>query len=403
MQTEEQPASKAGQIYLDYQASTPLDPRALAAMMPYLTGPGGNPHATGNVHGMTAMSAVQRARVQIATLLGCEPGEVVFTSGATEANNLLIRGCARTGMRVGRNRIVTVATEHHAVLDVVRQLGLEGCEVIEVGVDGDGLVLLDELARAINSDTALVSIMAVNNEIGVMQPLRAIAGMCGKVGALLHTDAAQAAGKMALAVHGLGIDLLSLSSHKVYGPMGVGAAFIGPRARRRVEPLMQGGGQEGGLRSGTLPVALCVGFGAACELAGQELDAEWQRLTTLRDCFLARLAEAGTEFQLNGSLSERIPGNLNISFRGVDAEALLMRVRGKLSISTGSACTTESLEPSHVVAALGAGRERAEAAIRIGFGRPTTAREVEEAAGTIINAVARLRSVSYTPAFAIAD
>ena len=385
-------------IYLDYQATTPLDPAVLAAMLPYMSGFVGNPHSTAHSHGQAAAAAVEAARRQVATLIGAAPDEIIFTSGATEANNLLIRGAASAGRRRGRTQVVTSVTEHKAVTEVVRGLSALGVEVVELGVDESGLVRLDELRSAVSEKTALVTVMAANNEIGVLQPVEEIGRVARGAGALFHTDAAQAVGKVPLDVEAASIDLLSLSGHKLYGPMGIGAAFISRRARRQVEPLLHGGGQERGFRSGTLPVPLCVGLGEACWLADRVMRAEAERLRGLRKRFIDVLEGEGAAYVVNGSMEPRLPGNLNLSFPGVDAEALLMTIRDRVSIASGSACTTQALEPSHVIAALGGPPERAEEAVRIGIGRPTSEEEVVSAARIIARAVAKLRAVAYRPA-----
>jgi len=383
-------------IYLDYQATTPLDPRVLDAMLPYLRGRVGNPHSSSHGHGRDAMRAVEEARAAVAALIGASVVEVVFTSGATESNNMLLRGASSAGARAGRRGIVTCATEHHAVLDVARWLTSEGYEVATLGVNGSGLLDLAAVVGAANTGTAVVSVMAANNEIGVLQPIAAIAEAAHAVGALFHTDAAQAVGRVPVDVHAQGIDAMSFTAHKLYGPMGVGAAFVATRARRRIDPLIYGGGQQGGQRSGTLPVALCVGFGEAARICAAEMEKEAQHVTALRDAFLEGIAKAGVVFELNGAASPRLPGNVNVSFPGVDAEALLMRVRRHLSISSGSACTAESLEPSHVVAALGGRPRRAEEAVRVSLGRMTTREEVAAAGRIVAKSVARLQGVRYT-------
>lgn len=385
----------ASPIYLDYQATTPLDPRVLEAMLPFFRGSFGNPHSTSHRHGETASKAVELARVEIAALLGAMPNEIIFTSGATESNNMLLRGAAAAGRRLGRDGVVTLSTEHRAVLDVVQSLAQNGHPVIAIDVASSGLVDETRFADAIGEATAVASAMMANNEIGVLQPVSVLADIAHEAGALFHTDAAQAVGKVQIDVKSMDIDLMSLSAHKLYGPMGIGAAFVSQKARRRIQPFVLGGGQQGGLRSGTLPVALCVGFGEACRISRAEMEMEAQRVTRLRDILLQRLRELATGVEVNGALEPRLPGNLNVSFDGVDAEALLMRVRDRISIASGSACTTESLEPSHVILALRVGLARAEGAIRVSAGRFTTEREIVTAAEIIANAVARLRGVSY--------
>lgn len=380
-------------IYLDFQATTPLDPGVLSAMLPYLSGPAGNPHSTSHLHGITALKAVEKARGEVAALIGADPDEIVFTSGATEANNLLVRSTVRSARENGRSMVVTSTTEHKAILEVAAYLGTKGSPVRYVRVSREGVIDLDQLREVVGESTALVSVMAANNEIGVLQPLDEISEIVRSAGALFHTDAAQAIGKVPFSVSN--IDLASMSSHKMYGPMGIGAAYVRRDARRGMKALILGGGQERGLRSGTLPVALCVGFGAACSIAAEELAREFTRLTRLRNQFLAVLKESGVPFEVNGTLDKRLPGNLNIHFPGVDAEALLMRVRNDMSISTGSACTADRLDPSHVLLALGFGDVRAEESVRIGLGRPTTEAEVQAASQKLAKAVAALGKVGY--------
>jgi cysteine desulfurase len=381
-------------IYLDFQATTPVDPRVLATMLPYYTDHWGNSHATDHIFGRRAAEAVAAARHSIAGLIGADAREIIFTSGATEANNFLLKGAAQLMAAQGRPAIVTLATEHKAVLEVIRRLEREGHRVDMLGVPGSGIITPDLLTAALAPDVGLVSIMAVNNEIGVEQPLQAIGAACRSHGALFHSDAAQAVGKLPLDVGTMQIDLMSLSAHKLYGPQGIGAAYIRRDLRRGFAPLIEGGGQESGLRGGTLPTPLCVGFGAAAQLAGDEMAAERAQLTQLRDRFLTGLALANIAFVVNGDLDLRWPGNLNISFRGVDSEALLMSVGTSLALSSGSACTAQSLEPSHVILALTDDVDRAESAIRIGFGRSTTAQEIDRALAIVTKAVKRLRSVS---------
>lgn len=384
-------------VYLDYQATTPVDRRVMDVMTPYFTELFGNAHSGDHPYATEAGEAVDRARRQIADLIGAEAREIVFTSGATEANNLLIAGAARRAHQTGRNRVLTLATEHKSVLEVAAALGGEGFEVDVLPVGADGLVDLDRLDQAVTPETAVVSVMAANNEIGVLQPLAEIGRIARDRGAAFHTDAAQAAGKVALDVRRLSVDLMSLSSHKLYGPKGIGAAWVRRSGPFRPLPVAWGGGQEGGLRPGTLPTPLCAGFGEACALAALEMQAEGRRLAELRDRFLAALTASSVAFAVNGSLSARLPGNLNLSFEGVDAEALLMTIRNRVAAASGSACTAYSLDPSHVVEALGFGRDRAERAVRFGFGRPTTIDEVDSAAMIVADAVRRLRRVRSAP------
>jgi cysteine desulfurase len=384
-------------IYLDYQATTPMDQRVLETMSPFFLERFGNPHASENLYGQDAATALEDARAHVASLIGADPREIVFTAGATEANNLILQGVARRLAPLGKRHIITCATEHKSVLDVVGALCAEGFDLTVLGVQPDGRLDLNDLAAALRPETGLVSVMAANNEIGVLQPLAELASICRARGVLTHSDAAQAVGKTPFNVSDLGIDYASLSAHKLYGPMGVGAAYVRRTQPIKPQPLFRGGGQEGGLRPGSVPLALCVGFGAACELAAQEAAAEAERLIELRGRLIRALEVSGLAFSVNGSLIHRLPGNLNISIAGVDAEALLMTVRGEIAIASGSACTAGALEPSYVVSALGFGAERAEGALRLGLGRMTTETELDRAANCLITAACRLQRVSYSP------
>lgn len=379
-------------IYLDYQATTPVDERVLAVMLPWFTEKFGNPHSRDHRHGWQAEEAVEEARRQVAALIGATAKEIVFTSGATESNNLAIKGAARAAGE-GRRHVVTCETEHKCVLESCRRLEREGFEVTYLPVGGDGLIDLDELAAALSERTALVSIMAVNNEIGVIQPIAEIGRLCREHGAKFHTDAAQAAGKIPLDVKTMNIDLLSISGHKVYGPKGIGALYVRRRPKVPIEPLMDGGGQERGLRCGTVPTPLAVGLGAACAVASDEMAAEAERLTRLRDRFLARLRSAVPDVHLHGDLARRIPGNLNFSFPDIEGQDLMMRLTG-LSVSTGSACSSATVGPSHVLSALGLDARFLHNALRIGLGRFTTEAEVDRAAGMIAAAVRSQRTSS---------
>jgi cysteine desulfurase len=382
----------ADAIYLDYQATTPTDPRVVEAMMPYLVQRFGNPHSGSHGFGQEAADAVERAREQVAALIGAEAREIVFTSGATEANNLAIKGAARF-LKPRRHRLVTVATEHKCVLESCRALVAEGCELTVLPVERDGLVDLDRLRAAIDERTALVSVMAVNNEIGVVQDLAAIGTIARGAGALFHTDAAQAFGKIPLDVAGQSVDLMSISGHKVYGPKGIGALYVRRRPRVRLEPLFSGGGQERGLRSGTLAPALIVALGEAAEIAGREMTAEAARLAALAALFLERL---GPGVAVHGDRRARISGNLNIGFAGVAALDLMAAVP-ELAMSVGSACTSAEVEPSYVLSALGLDAAAAGAALRIGFGRFTTEAELLRAADRLRLAVAGLRAAGLQP------
>ncbi len=379
-------------IYLDYQATTPLDPRVLDAMMPYFTGKFGNPHSRSHSFGWEAEEAVEAAREEVAKLIGADPREVIFTSGATESNNLAIKGVAQFN-KDRRNEIVTVVTEHKCVLDTCRHLEQEGFKVTYLPVQQNGLIDLDELRAAVTDKTVLVSVMAVNNEIGVVQPLAEIAKIAHEKGAYFHTDAAQGVGKIPLDVNAMGIDLMSISGHKIYGPKGIGALFVRRKPRVRLVAQMNGGGQERGMRSGTLSPALCVGIGEACRIAREEMTADNERIRHLAHKFYETVKAKLPDIYVNGDLEQRIPGNLNLSFAYVEGESLIMGIKD-LAVSSGSACTSASLEPSYVLRALGVEEELAHTSIRFGFGRFTTEAEIDYAADTIVKRVSKLREMS---------
>jgi cysteine desulfurase len=386
-------ASGKSPIYLDYQATTPTDPRVVDAMLPYFTEIFGNPHSRHHRYGRDAEEAVEKARAQVAHIIGANEKEIIFTSGATESNNLAIKGVAHF-YRDKKRHIITCVTEHKCVLDSCRHLELEGFEVTYLPVGKNGLIDLEQLRAAITDDaTTLVSIMAVNNEIGVVQPLAEIGRLCREKKAFFHTDAAQAVGKIPLDVEAMRIDLMSISGHKIYGPKGIGALYLRRRPRVRLEALISGGGQERGMRSGTLPTPLCVGLGEACRIAEAEMGAEAGRLHALRDRMLTKFTEQLAEIYLNGDLQHRVPGNLNLSFAHVEGEALMMGIED-LAVSSGSACTSASLEPSYVLRALGAEEELAHSSLRIGLGRFTTEEEVDYAVDRIVGEVRRLRNSS---------
>ena len=379
-------------IYLDYQATTPMDPRVLEAMMPFFTHQFGNPHSRSHSYGWEAEEGVEKARGQVAKLIGADEKEVIFTSGATESNNLAIRGVAEF-YKDRKNHIVTTVTEHKCVLDTCRHLEQQGFEVTYLPVQKNGLVDLDALRAAITDKTVVVSVMAVNNEIGVIQPLAAIGEICREKKTFFHTDAAQAAGKIPLDVEAMNIDLMSISGHKIYGPKGIGALYVRRKPRVRLVPLVVGGGQEGGFRSGTLPTPLCVGLGEAAEIAMNEMDSEAKRLAKLQARMLKGLQERLPEIFVNGDLEHRIPGNLNISFAYVEGESLMMGIKN-LAVSSGSACTSASLEPSYVLRALGVDEELAHTSLRIGLGRFTTEHEVDTAVEELVRHVKKLREMS---------
>lgn len=376
-------------IYLDYHATTPTDPRVVDAMLPFFSEHFGNPHSTGHAYGTEAATAVEAARVSIAKLIGAEPREIIFTSGATESNNLAVKGAAHFH-KARKPHVISCVTEHKCVLESCRRLESEGHKVTMLPVGKDGLIDLAELEAALSEETALVSIMAVNNEIGVIQPLAEIGALCRARGAYFHTDAAQAGPRIPLDVEAMNVDLMSLSGHKMYGPMGIGALYVRRRPRVRLEPLFDGGGQERGLRSGTLPAPLCVGFGVAAAIAAEEMASDAARLSKLGQRLYTRVTEKLSDVQMNGSESQRVPGNLNLSFAGINGEALIGAMPG-IAVSSGSACTSASVEPSYVLRALGLSDALAGASIRIGLGRFTTEAEVDLAAEEIIAAVTRLR------------
>jgi cysteine desulfurase len=379
-------------IYLDYQATTPMDPRVLEAMMPYFTHQFGNPHSRSHSYGWEAEEGVEKARGQVAKLIGADEKEVIFTSGATESNNLAIRGVAEF-YKDRKNHIVTTVTEHKCVLDTCRHLEQSGFEVTYLPVQKNGLIDLEALRAAVTDKTVVVSVMAVNNEIGVIQPLAEIGKICREKKAFFHTDAAQAVGKIPLDVEAMNIDLMSISGHKIYGPKGIGALYVRRKPRVRLVPLIVGGGQERGFRSGTLPTPLCVGLGEAAEIAMNEMEGEAKRLAKLQARMLKGLQDRLPEIFINGDLEHRIPGNLNISFAYVEGESLMMGIKN-LAVSSGSACTSASLEPSYVLRALGVDEELAHTSLRIGLGRFTTEHEVDTAVDELVRHVKKLREMS---------
>lgn len=393
-------------IYMDNQATTPLDPRVLEAMMPWLTTKFGNAASRSHSFGWEAEAAVDQAREQVAALIGATAKEIIFTSGATESDNLALKGIAESYRERG-NHILTQVTEHKAVLDTCHRLEKSGCRVTYLPVNSDGLINLDDLRSAIDEKTILVSIMAANNEIGVIQPVAEIGEICREKNVFFHSDAVQAAGKISLDVNAMRIDALSLSAHKLYGPKGVGALYVRRRNPRvEVAEQINGGGHERGMRSGTLNVPGIVGFGRACEIAAQEMSAESERLRRLRDRLRDQLESALDQVRVNGAMDRehRLPGNLNMSFAGVEGEALLMGL-SDVAVSTGSACTSAALEPSYVLRALGLGDEIAHSSLRFGLGRFNTEAEIDYAATRLIEVVKNLRDLSpfYEPEKQCAD
>jgi cysteine desulfurase len=378
-------------VYLDNHATTRVDPRVVEAMLPYFTEVYGNAASVSHRFGWEAGAAVDRAREQVAALIGADPREVVFTSGATEANNLAIKGALPALRRKG-DHLVTSAIEHKAVLDPLRRLAREGWVLTVVPCDGDGLVSAEAVETALTERTVLVSVMAANNEVGTINPVGAIGRACRRRGILFHTDATQAVGKVPLDVNADAIDLLSLSTHKFYGPKGIGALYVRRRDPHvRLTPLFDGGGHERGVRSGTVAVPLAVGLGEAAAIAGRERDEEAGRILNLRERLHAGIAARVDRTRLNGHPTRRLPGNLNLSFADVDGEALMMAMRD-VAVSSGAACTSAVPEPSHVLLAIGLDEAMARASLRFGLGRFTTAEEVDFAADSVAVAVGRLRA-----------
>ncbi|HEX3400826.1 MAG TPA: aminotransferase class V-fold PLP-dependent enzyme [Acetobacteraceae bacterium] len=382
--TDSAPPRPNRPVYLDNQATTRCDPRVASVMLPWFTEHYGNPHSVEHVMGTEAEAAVEDARAQVAALIGADAKELVFTSGATESNNIAIKGAARHAQRSGneRRRVVTVATEHKCVLESVGDLAEEGFEPVFLPVRPDGLLDPDALREALAVPTLLVSVMAVNNEIGVVQDIPGLAAIAKQSGALFHTDIAQATGKIPVDLTAWKVDLASVSGHKIYGPKGVGALFVRRRPRVRLAPLFSGGGQERGLRSGTLPAPLIIGLGEACRLAQAEMADEAKRFAGLRDRLLDRLRTAIPELGLNGSTQDRIAGNLNLTFPGVTAADLMARVPD-LCVSTGSACSSAAIEPSYVLRAIGLSDDAASRTLRIGIGRFTSAADIDYAAAAL--------------------
>lgn len=379
-------------IYLDYQATTPCDPRVLDQMLPFLCEKYGNPHSRNHPYGWEAEEAVEVARGRVADIIGANAKDIVFTSGATESNNLALKGVVDF-YQDKKDHIITCVTEHKCVLDSCRHLEQKGIKVTYLPVQKNGLINLEDLKAAITDKTLMVSIMAVNNEIGVIQPLKEIGKICRDHGVFFHTDAAQAVGKIPVDVEEMNIDLLSISGHKMYAPMGIGALYVRRRPRVRIKAQMNGGGQERGMRSGTLSPALCVGLGAACVLAKEKMPRESERIQYYTNVFYNKIMQELPQVYLNGDKDQRVPGSLNLSFAHVEGEGLMMAIKD-LCVSSGSACTSASLEASYVLKALGVSEELAHTSLRIGFGRFTTREDLDEAADQIIKAVQKLRDMS---------
>ncbi len=378
-------------IYMDYGATTPVDPRVVDAMIPWLREHFGNPASRSHAWGWEAEEAVEKARGQVAELIGADPREIVWTSGATESNNLAIKGAAHFYASRGKH-LITVKTEHKAVLDTMRELERQGFEVTYLDVEADGLLDLDKFKAALRPDTILASVMAVNNEIGVIQDLRALGSLCRERGVIFHVDAAQATGKIVIDLKTLPVDLMSLASHKTYGPKGIGALYVRRKPRVRLEAQMHGGGHERGMRSGTLPTHQIVGMGEAFRIAREEMGTENERIRMLHRRLVDGLQQIEQVF-INGDIERRVPHNLNISFNFVEGESLIMGVKG-IAVSSGSACTSASLEPSYVLRALGRSDELAHSSLRITIGRFTTEADIDYAVATLQDRVAKLRELS---------
>ena len=379
-------------IYLDNQATTPLDPRVLEAMLPYFTSKFGNAHSRSHSYGWETEEACELARTQVADLIGADPKEIIFTSGATESNNLALKGIAKFyGGK--KNHIITLITEHKCILDSCRHLEEDDFVVTYLPVKSNGIVDLEVLEKAITDETMLISIMGVNNEIGVIQPLKEIGAICRKHNVFFHSDIAQAFGKIPIDVNEMNIDLASISGHKIYGPKGIGALYIRKKPRVRLAPLFNGGGQERGLRSGTLPTPLVVGLGMAASIALTEMEKDYKHVKKLFDRFLNGINAGATEVYLNGDKDQRYPGNLNLSFAYIEGESMILAIKD-LAVSSGSACTSTSLEPSYVLRAIGLDEALAHTSIRFGFGRFTTEAEVDYAIELLLSKINKLRELS---------
>jgi cysteine desulfurase len=378
-------------IYMDYSATTPIDPRVADKMIPYLREQFGNPASRSHMYGWSAEKAVEEARAHVAALVNADPREIIWTSGATEGNNLALKGAAHFYKTRGKH-IITVKTEHKAVLDTVRELERQGFDATYLQPQDNGLITIEQLAEAIRPDTILVSVMLVNNEIGVIQPIDEIGELCRKKGIIFHCDAAQATGKVHIDLEKTKVDLMTFTAHKTYGPKGIGALYVRRKPRVRIEAQMHGGGHERGLRSGTLPTHQIVGMGEAFRIAKEEMDSEMGRIRALRDRLAKGLQEI-EEVYINGDMAHRVPHNLNVSFNYVEGESLIMAIKD-LAVSSGSACTSASLEPSYVLRALGRSDELAHSSIRFTFGRFTTEEDIDFTIKLIKQKVAKLRELS---------
>jgi len=382
------------QIYLDNQATTPLDPEVFSAMSPWFTEKFGNASSRNHTYGWEAEEAVEIARESVAAIIGSLPKEIIFTSGATEANNIALQGAAKNYQNQGRH-IITLKTEHKAVIDVCQHLSEDGFDITYLPVDKDGMLNVNKFEDAIRDDTIFASVMHVNNEIGVIQPIKELGAICKNKNVLFHVDAAQSVGKIPLNIDDMGIDLLSISAHKFYGPKGVGALYIRRKDPRvQLQPVMFGGGHERGVRSGTLPVPNIVGMGRACDLAADVMNEENLKITTLRDALLQGIRDKNPNALVNGSMEKRVAGNLNMSFPGVNNEAIIAAIP-EIAISSGSACTTSTMEPSHVLLALGMSKEEAYSSLRFGIGRFNTEQDIHIAVKSINGCMKKLGKMSF--------
>ena len=382
------------QIYLDNQATTPLDPEVFSAMSPWFTEKFGNASSRNHTYGWEAEEAVEIARESVAAIIGSLPKEIIFTSGATEANNIALQGAAKNYQNQGRH-IITLKTEHKAVIDVCQHLSEDGFDITYLPVDKDGMLNVNKFEDAIRDDTIFASVMHVNNEIGVIQPIKELGAICKNKNVIFHVDAAQSVGKIPLNIDDMGIDLLSISAHKFYGPKGVGALYIRRKDPRvQLQPVMFGGGHERGVRSGTLPVPNIVGMGRACDLAADVMNEENLKITTLRDALLQGIRDKNPNALVNGSMEKRVAGNLNMSFPGVNNEAIIAAIP-EIAISSGSACTTSTMEPSHVLLALGMSKEEAYSSLRFGIGRFNTEEDIHIAVKSINGCMKKLGKMSF--------
>jgi len=384
--------NKPSVLYLDYQSTTPCDSRVVDEMIPYFTDTFGNPHSRSHAYGWESEAAVEKARLSVSKLIGANSKEIIFLSGATEANNLAIKGTANF-YKEQKNHIITCVTEHKCVLNSCRQLEQEGFHVTYLPVDSNGLINIEDLEKSITKNTSLVSIMMANNEIGSIQPIKEIGQICRKNNIFFHTDAAQAAGILKIDVEEMNIDLLSISAHKMYGPKGIGALYVRRKPRVRIKAIISGGGQERGMRSGTLPVPLCVGFGKAADICIHEMEKEHEKTLNLKNHMWSSLQEKLPDIYLNGDEKKSLPGNLNISFSYVEGEGLMMGLKD-LAVSSGSACTSSSLEASYVLKSIGVTEDLAHTSIRFCIGRKTSLRDIDFAIKRIVEEVNRLREMS---------